>query len=151
LNGKLEANKALIRAHYDATLNRFDSAAIAEQVADDFYDHVAGARLGPEGVKKHIRTLKTAFPDLCVIIEDIFAEGDLVAVRGHWTGTHMAAFRGIPASRQRVEFTGMVLWRVVEGKIRERWASIDMLTPLRQAAALHRSERRRINPIQSVD
>ena len=134
MDGKLEAHKALIRAHYEATINRFDPAAIAAQVADDFYDHAAGARLGPEGVKKHIRALKRVFPDLHVTIEDIFAEGDLVAVRGRWTGTHMAEFHGIPASGQRVEFTGMVLWRVTEGKIRERWASIDMLTPLRKAA-----------------
>ena len=136
MDGKLEAHKALIRAHYEATINRFDPAAIAAQVADDFYDHAAGARLGPEGVKKHIRALKRVFPDLHVTIEDIFAEGDLVAVRGRWTGTHMAEFQGIPASGQRVEFTGMVLWRVTEGKIRERWASIDMLTPLRKAAGL---------------
>ena len=141
MEGKLEAHKALIRAH-EATINRFDPDAIAEQVADDFYDHAAGARLGPEGVKKHIRALKKVFPDLHVAIEDIFAEGDLVAVRARWTGTHMAEFQGIPASGQRVEFTGMVLWRVVEGKIRERWASIDMLTPLRQAAGLCKSTAR---------
>jgi steroid delta-isomerase-like uncharacterized protein len=146
LTGKIEANKALIRAHYDSTLNRFDSAAIAEQVADDFYDHAAGATLGPKGVAKHVRALKTVFPDLCITIDDIFAEDDLVAVRARWTGTHMADFQGIPASGRRVEFTGMVLWRVVEGKIRERWASIDMLTPLRQAAGLRRSKKRGSRP-----
>jgi steroid delta-isomerase-like uncharacterized protein len=143
LTGKLEANKALIRAHYDATQNRFVPDAIAQQVADDFYDHAAGATLGPEGVKKHIRALKRVFPDLRVTIEDIFAEDDLVAVRARWTGTHMAEIQGIPASGQRVEFTGMVLWRVVGDKIRERWASIDMLTPLRQAAGLCRSKTRK--------
>jgi steroid delta-isomerase-like uncharacterized protein len=118
----------------------------ANPVRFNFYDHAAGATLGPKGVAKHVRALKTVFPDLCITIDDIFAEDDLVAVRARWTGTHMADFQGIPASGRRVEFTGMVLWRVVEGKIRERWASIDMLTPLRQAAGLRRSKKRGSRP-----
>src|SRR4051812_33744545 len=37
-------------------------------------------------------------------------------------------------SRKLVEFTGMVFWRIADGKIRERWASVDILGPLREAA-----------------
>src|SRR5687768_1752322 len=85
----------------------------ANPVRFNFYDHAAGATLGPKGVAKHVRALKTVFPDLRITIDDIFAEDDLVAVRARWTGTHMADFQGIPASGRRVEFTGMVLWRVV--------------------------------------
>jgi steroid delta-isomerase-like uncharacterized protein len=131
-----EHNKRLIRAHYEATVNRFDAAAIDDQVGDDFFDHAAGARLGPEGVKQHIRGMKTVFPDLHVTIEDIVAEGDRVAVRARWQGTHSADFRGIPASHKRVEFTGMVFWRIADGKIRERWASVDLLGPLKEAAGV---------------
>lgn len=35
----LEANKALVRAHYDAVINAFDADAIHAQVLDDFYVH----------------------------------------------------------------------------------------------------------------
>jgi steroid delta-isomerase-like uncharacterized protein len=134
MTADLERNKALIRAHYEATTNNFDPASIDEQVAEDFFDHAAGARLGPEGVKQHIQGLKSVFPDLHVTIEDILAEGDRVAVRARWQGTHGADFRGIPASGKWVEFTGMVFWRVAEGKILERWASVDLLGPLREAS-----------------
>jgi steroid delta-isomerase-like uncharacterized protein len=130
----ISENKALIRAHYEATVNNFDAAAIDEQVADDFFDHAAGERLGPEGVKKHIRGLKDVFPDLRVTIEDIIAEDDRVAVRARWHGTHKGDFRGVPASHQPVEFTGMVFWRVADNKIVERWASVDVLGPVRRAA-----------------
>jgi steroid delta-isomerase-like uncharacterized protein len=132
----LEYNRNLIRAHYEATTNRFDPAAIDEQVADDFFDHAAGARLGPEGVKQHIQGLKAVFLDLHVTIEDIIAEGDKVAVRARWQGTHSADFRGIPASHKQVEFSGMVFWRIADGKIRERWASVDLLGPLKEAAGV---------------
>jgi steroid delta-isomerase-like uncharacterized protein len=120
-----ERNKALVRAHYEATTNNFDPAAIDRQVAEDFFDHAAGARLGPEGVKAHIRGLHAAFPDLHVTIEDMVAEGDRVAVRATWRGTHRGAFRGIPASGKAVEFGGMVFWRIADGKIAERWAYLD--------------------------
>ena len=135
MNG-VERNKALIRAHYEATVNRFDPAAINEQVADNFFDHAAGTRLGPEGVKQHIQALKTVFPDLHVTIEDLIAEDDRVAVRACWQGTHSAEFRSVPPSRKLVEFTGMVFWRIADGRIRERWASVDILGPLREAAQL---------------
>ena len=93
MTSEVERNKALIRAHYEATVNHFDPALIEEQVADDFFDHAAGTRLGPDGVKQHIQALKAVFPDLHVTLEDLIAEGDKVAVRACWRGTHK---RGIP-------------------------------------------------------
>jgi hypothetical protein len=35
----LQANKFLVRAHYDAVANSHDPAAIRAQIAPDFYDH----------------------------------------------------------------------------------------------------------------
>ncbi len=98
----IEENKALVRAHYEATVNHYNEAAIDQQVADEFFDHAAGERLGPEGVKKHILGLQAVFPDLRVTIEDIVAEGDRVAVRATWRGTHKGDFRGVPASHQPI-------------------------------------------------
>ena len=129
-----ERNKALVRAHYDATVNRFDPAAIDEQVAEDFFDHAAGARLGPEGVKTHIQRMLAVFPDLRVTIEDILADDDRIAVRARWRGTHEQEFRGVPPSGKMVEFTGMVFWRIADGQLRERWASVDILGPLQASA-----------------
>jgi len=98
MTNEVERNKALIRAHYEATVNHFDPALIEEQVAEDFFDHAAGTRLGPEGMKQHIQALKAVFPDLHVTLEDLIAEGDRVAVRACWRGTHSAEFQGVPPS-----------------------------------------------------
>jgi predicted ester cyclase len=57
-------------------------------------------------------------------------------VRACWQGTHGAEFRGVPPSHKRAEFTGMVFWRIADGKIRKRWASVDILGPLREAARM---------------
>src|SRR4051812_47047081 len=89
-----EANKALIRAHYDSTANGYKPSVIDRQVAADFVDHGQPDLAGPDGVKAQVRALRTAFPDLTVTIEHLVAEGDLVAVRGTWRGTHQGTFRG---------------------------------------------------------
>jgi steroid delta-isomerase-like uncharacterized protein len=118
-------NKQLVREHYEATTNNYDSAAIDRQVGDDFVDHGTPGVMGPNGVKRHITALHAAFPDMRVTIDAIVAEGDLVAVRGTWQGTHRGEFRGIKPAGAKVEFTGMVFWRVRAGKIRERWGLVD--------------------------
>jgi steroid delta-isomerase-like uncharacterized protein len=125
-------NKQLIREHYEATTNNYDPVAIDRQVADDFVDHGTPGVKGPEGVKRHITALHAAFPDLRATIDAIVAEGDLVAVRGTWRGTHRGEFRGIKPAGAKVEFSGMVFWRVRDGKIRERWGLVDAPSLMQQ-------------------
>jgi steroid delta-isomerase-like uncharacterized protein len=126
-----EANKALIRAHYDSTGNAYRPSVIDRQVAADFVDH-ARPGIGPEGVKAQARALRAAFPDLTVTIEDLVAEGDVVAVRATWRGTHRGSFRGVPPIGRRIELCCMAFWRVAGGQIREAWSLIDLPTLMRQ-------------------
>lgn len=128
----LERNKALIRAHYESTTNNYDPAQIERQVAEDFHDHTLGVKLGPAGVKRHIEAILRAFPDLHVSIDDMVAEGDRVAVRATWQGTHLGEFQTLQPTERHVSFSGMVLWRIVDDKIADRWAYIDTGTLFRQ-------------------
>ena len=57
-------------------------------------------------------------------VKDALAEGDKVVVRNVWTGTDSRTGR-------RMEFHGFVLWRVADGKIAERWATV---TPFQELA-----------------
>ena len=74
--------------------------------------------------------LHATVPDVHVTLDEVIAERDLVAVRATWRGTHQGAFAGIPPSGKPVTITGMVFWRVANGKLAERWATVD-LSPLR--------------------
>lgn len=127
-----DANKALIRAHYDSTANAYRPSAIDRQVAADFVDHTHPGLRGPECVKAQARALRAAFPDLGITIEHLVAEGDLVAVRGTWRGTHQGLFRGVPPIGRRIELTGMAFWRIAGGQICESWNLIDLPALLRQ-------------------
>ena len=85
-----EENKALIRRYYDE-LNRKDFAAYYELIAPDVtYNGVA---LGREGMRQFSSTLRIAFPDLRIAVEEMVAEEDLVAAYFTWGGTHLAELR----------------------------------------------------------
>lgn len=87
---------------------------------------------GPEGVKEQLRTVLSAFPDLEATVEDVVAEGDLVAMRVTVRGTHEGEFMGIEPTGNSFEGQNMVFTRVEDGKITERWLQPDMLGMLQQ-------------------
>ena len=127
----IDENKRLVLEHYEAFVERQDADAVRRQLAADFRDHEMppGIPPGAEGALQFRSMLHRAFPDLKIKIQDMVAEGDRVAVRAHWTGTHRGTFPAmpIPASDRQFSFTGMVFWRIRDGKIVERWANIDRL------------------------
>jgi steroid delta-isomerase-like uncharacterized protein len=130
-----DANKALIRSHYDRLVNRHDLTAADEQLAPDFVDHGAPPgkpNRGPEAAKLAMAALHAGMPDVHVTLDDVVADGDRVAVRATWRGTHTGPLFGVPASGNAVTITGMVFWRIAGGKIVERWATVDL-------GALHRA------------
>jgi steroid delta-isomerase-like uncharacterized protein len=128
MSANLEANKRLVREHYEELVNRKNIDAAEEHLAADFVDHGAppGTPRGPEAARITMRQLFAAIPDVRVTLEDMVAEGDRVAVRPTWRGTHQRTFLGVPPSRRAIALTGMVLWRVADGKIAERWATVDL-------------------------
>ena len=133
-----EENKKLVLQHYESFVHQQDAEAVRKQLAADFRDHEMPPETppGPEAALHYRAMLHTAFPDLRIKIEDILAEGDRVAVRASWTGTHRGSLPMMPvsATNRTVSFTGMVLWRIRDGKLVERWATIDRLGLQQQLA-----------------
>ncbi len=59
-----------------------------------------------------------------------------VAKRWRFRGTHQGSFRGIAPTNKLVEWTGITLYRIVDGKILETWWNHDMLGALQQMGAI---------------
>jgi len=57
-----------------------------------------------------------------VKIEDIIAEDDKVVVLNHCRGTDAT-------TKQKIEFRGIVIWRIAGRKIAERWAFLEAPHP----------------------
>jgi steroid delta-isomerase-like uncharacterized protein len=87
---------------------------------------------GPEGVKGVVGMFRSAMPDLRVVIEDMIAEGDKVAVRYTLEGTHEGELFGVPPTGRRLSIKNIAVERVSDGKIREHWRVTDSLDMMQQ-------------------
>lgn len=136
----LEANKEIVRRYYEEAFNENRVELLEELVADDVVNHdpVSDETLTPEeakgfdGFQRHVEAAREAFPDATVIIEDMIAEHDKVCVRFTFEGTHEGPFGGIEPTGRRVSDTTMVLMRLEDGRIVERWAESDNMGMLQQ-------------------
>jgi len=116
-------------------LNRGDASAADEAFRPDCIVHVTGVAEPLRGVsqwKEFIAGFLRAFPDFHLSIEDQLVQGDLVAFRWHATGTHTGPLGPAPATGKRVAIDGLILDRVVGGKVQERWEQFDQPLMLQQ-------------------
>ena len=89
-----EENKALVRREYEQGVNPKNFSVRDEVLASNFVAHFPGHAPihGIEAFRQFTSAFFTAFPDLKTTIEDLIAEGDKVAVRQTWRGTHTSTF-----------------------------------------------------------
>ena len=135
----VQKNKALARRVFDEIWSRGELELADELLSADFVGRPGGLGepfRGPAGAKAFIGRLREGFPDITFAVEEMIAEGDLVATRWLATGTHDGEFMGIEPSNRRVEFSGMTILRCENGLIREGWTQTDAVTLLRQVGAM---------------
>ena len=131
-----EENKALVRRFYD-THHPERLAQGDAMVTDDFKAYGLGPTpLSQQDFKQVGAMFFGAFSDIEQTVEDQVAEGDKVASRGTWTGTHTGEFQGMPSTGRRVVMPWMGVDCIREGKIAEHWAQLDMLGLLQQIGAI---------------
>ena len=136
----LEENKALARKFF-RMFETGDPGMAGEIVAADYYNHDApDPNLGLEGVKAGVTSFKNAFPDVQLKIAFQLAEGDKVATRYTWSGTHQGEYFGIPTTGKRVNWTATVTFKITDSKIREAWINYDRLGVMQQLGVVPTSE-----------
>ena len=117
-----EANKAIIHTLYEKAFNEGQVALVDELFSPQFVDHSTPEQeTGSTGVKAYVEQVRSGFPNIHITIEDIFAEGERVAVRTTWRGTHSGDYEGVEATGRYVERTMLQIFRVYDGKIVEEW------------------------------
>jgi predicted ester cyclase len=131
----VDRNKAVCRRWIEV-FNERDDAAEADVRTQDYVAH-APASLEPtpldsEAWTRFLSGFVEAFPDLHLTVEDAVGEGDLVAQRVHFAGTHTGEFQGLPPTHKRVTFSGLELNRLVDGQVAEHWVQLDSLSLLQQ-------------------
>jgi predicted ester cyclase len=80
--------------------------------------------------------MRAGFPDIGFSIQEQITEGDRVASRFEWTGTHKGEFVGIPATDRHVRVWGIVIDRLENGCVKDTRIIMNTLGLMTQLGAL---------------
>jgi predicted ester cyclase len=143
--GSLEKNKELLRKFFKAFEEK-KLHLLDELCGKDYTGHWESWGYGPdateevrglENFKKAAGAFIEAMPDLCIVIEDLIAEGDKVVCRWKEMGTHTGAeFAGVPPTGKRIVWKAIGIYRIAKGKLAEEWLNEDSLGILKQLEAI---------------
>lgn len=119
-----DANIQLIRRIFEEVIPGGDAATMRTLFAPDWVDHdpLPGQPAGHEGAAYVVTTMHTAHPDLQFTLDDLLAVLDRVVVRWTLRGTNTGPMLGRPPTGQPVELAAIVIFRIANGRIAERWA-----------------------------
>ena len=143
-----EMNRAVVRRLYEDALST-GRLELLDQLVSEGYEGPAGQK-GPAGFAETIRELRQAFPDIRWTVEDLVAEGDRVAVRSTWRGTHKGRFREFPASDKQVTNSGVAIYQFEDGKIVRAWVQTDRLGFLQQLGVVPHGLGHHVEPRKAV-
>jgi steroid delta-isomerase-like uncharacterized protein len=133
-----EDNRAVADRMTEEVFRQGHTEVVEELVAEDFVEHnpMPGFGSDREGLKQFVTTLREAFPDFDIRIEDQLADGDKVVTRLTWRGTHTGEYSGLPPTGRRVEVQALTVFHFRDGKVFQNWTVIDQFGLFRQLGAL---------------
>jgi len=131
-----EQNKAIAKRAFEELLSR-GRFELAEQLyAKDFVNHGIHRDISLQEDQTALKGWHEAFPDLSIVPAKLIADGDLVAVYWIARGTNTGTGNGLPATGKKAEQSGITIWRIVDGKIKEEWSAFDQLSLMQQLGLL---------------
>ncbi len=133
-----EDNKATVKRFLTEYLNEHNVAIVDELFTSDYVNHMMppGTPVGQGSEKQIFYMFYSGFPDFRITINDIIGDGDKVAARWTFHGTHTGDFQGMPATGRPATFDATNVFRIVNGKIAENWPIFDQFGLMQQLGAL---------------
>lgn len=127
-----EQNKAFAKQAFEEILSKGNFSRAGQFYATDFINHGLYRDGNLEEDQSVLKGLHLAFSELLIQPQKLMAEGDLVTI--YWTacGRNTRAAIGIPATGKRVLSSGIIIWRMADGRIKEQWSACDQLSMMEQ-------------------
>ncbi|WP_058046785.1 ester cyclase [Streptomyces roseifaciens] len=133
-----QLNKAAARRFFDEVARDGNLGLIEELFAADHRDHDMGKAepdmTGRDVIRSDVEGWREAF-DFAFTLHSQIADGDEVATRWTWRGTHQGDFMGHQPTGQEVLMTGTTVFRFQDGKIAESWWFYDLMRLMGQLEA----------------
>jgi steroid delta-isomerase-like uncharacterized protein len=138
----VQENKAIALKFCEATWGKGNLAAVDALASSDFkaYYSIFPAPLDSESFKSWVDDTYTGFPDLEFTITDAIAEEDKVAISWTAKGTHLGKIKllNLPPTEKSVSWTGIIIYRIANGKVVEERGEENALGLLQQLGLIPR-------------
>jgi len=126
---------------FEEVWNKGREEAIDEMFAEDGVGHGLPTETGepirgPKDFKPFFRKFREAFPNLRVTLGETVTDGEKIAAVCHVSGMHEGEGIGLSPTNQPIDFTGIVIIKLRDGKIIESWNSFDFMRMYTQLGAL---------------
>jgi len=138
---RLELNKNVVRRFKEAQGTKDEAVAMREVLSPNYRrwrggtEHLA-ANARDQGFPTPGSFLRGAFPDRTDTIEDIIAEGDMVAMLFRVRGTHKGNFFGVAPTGKAIDIHELGVFRLADSQITEAWFMADEAGLLLQLGAV---------------
>ena len=115
-------------------LENRDLPLIEKNIGRDYVLHLADGTeiVGADQYIKFVNALVAAIPDIKYKVEDIVADGDIIAIRASFTGTNTGPLRGIPPTGRKVSIKEAFFFRWEGDKVVEEWTFINYMALMQQ-------------------
>ena len=133
-----ELNKELVRRYYEEIVSEVRIDDLPSFISSDYVEVYRSQRhaSGLEGAKRHILGVHETYRGLRIVVEHQIAEGDWVVSQITARGTHVGSWMGMKPTGRAVEFTGVNVDKVIDGRIVEHGGAANMLEPLLEIGAI---------------
>jgi steroid delta-isomerase-like uncharacterized protein len=132
----VEENVVLMRRWFKEVWNEGRTQTVYELLAPDAVaiGQLEGgiALRGPAEFASFVERIRGAFPDIKLVVEDVFGADDKVVLRWSASMTHQGDHLGMPATGKPVRSSGITIARIRDKKITEGWDHWDQLGMLQQ-------------------
>lgn len=118
-----KASRSLVMRYLAALNNQRKTPALIDRFASD------------PALLAHIMAFESGFPGYNLLADEVIADGDRVAVRFHTRQRHANEFMGIPATGLELSITGIIIYRIEDGKIADHWLQADTWTLMQRLQA----------------
>ncbi len=122
-----------------AAVNARDLGRYSQRIDDSYTgesEMIPDGVRGPEGARRALNMILTAFPDLRIDVEQMLASGDYVIVRARLTGTQKGTYAGIAPTNKSVSWRACNVVELRNGKAIRGRVYADNLSLLQQIGAI---------------
>ncbi|MBD3296663.1 MAG: hypothetical protein GF392_04785 [Candidatus Omnitrophica bacterium] len=122
------SNRTFIRGFYDEVFKAGKLDTADDLLYDDYEGHgmFSDVRRGPAGFKAYYAGIFSAFPDIEYTIEDVVTDDNKAVVRWTARGTHGGQLHGIDPTGKRVTISGVSVYSIEKGRIRQSWENMSV-------------------------